>query len=391
MQKVVVVEALRSPIGSFLGNLSSISAPKIAAPLLETLVGKQNVGVEEIDQVYLGEVLTAGVGQAPARQALIYAGYPSSVAAVTVNKVCGSGMQTIIMAFNDIRVGNYSFVVAGGMESMSRAPHILLNSRKGYRLGNFDLIDSMIHDGLWDPYGNKHMGNCAEICVREYNISRNEQDDFALLSYERAREATEKGWFSNEIVHIKVKDKKEEKLVDKDEEPFRVDLSKLRSLRAVFEKEGTITAGNASKINDGAAALLITSENVARERELNVLATIVDFASHSQAPEWFTTAPAKAISKLLSKRGLSIKDIDLFEINEAFAVVALVAAKELDIPLEKLNIHGGAVALGHPIGASGARIVVTLIHALRRLGKKRGVASICIGGGEALALLVEVE
>jgi acetyl-CoA C-acetyltransferase len=335
-------------------------------------------------------VLTAGVGQAPARQAALAAGCPESTGALTVGKVCGSGMRALMIAANDLRCGDFQVVVAGGMESMSRAPYLAPGIRDGLRLQHGKLVDSMIHDGLWDPYRDQHMGNCGELCARQYSIGRAEQDAFAAESYRRAREATERGLSAQEIEPVEIPQRKGPPLrVERDEEPFRADLAKMPGLKPAFEEGGTITAANASKINDGAAALVLTTEEAARRLGKTALWRVVAHATFAQQPEWFTTAPVGAVRRVLERAGLAVGDVDLFEINEAFAVVALACARDLGIPLERLNVRGGAVALGHPIGASGARILVTLLAALAERGARRGCAAICLGGGEATAMVVE--
>jgi acetyl-CoA C-acetyltransferase len=389
-EEIVVLSAARTPVGSFLGSLAGLPAPRLGAVTIRAALERAGAGADSVDQVIMGNVLQAGEGQAPARQALIHAGIPDTVPAVTLHKVCGSGMRAVMMAANDIRCGDGGLMVAGGMESMSKAPYLLPEGRTGYRLGNGQVLDHMVFDGLWDPYGDKHMGNCAETCARHYAFSREEQDVFARSSYERAIRATEEGWFADELVPVEVPGRKgQTTVVERDEEPFRVDLAKMPTLKPAFDKEGTVTAANASKINDGAAALVVASATRAAELGLRPVARILAHAGVAQAPEWFTTAPIGAIRKVLTRAGMSLDDIDLFEINEAFSVVALAAIRELAIPREKLNVHGGAVALGHPIGASGARILTTLLHALRRRGERFGCAAICIGGGEATAMVVE--
>lgn len=386
----VILSAVRTPIGAFMGSLSSLTAPRLGAEAIKAAVAKAGVNPDEINEVYMGNVLQGGVGQAPARQAAIYAGLPKGVPCTTINKVCGSGLKSVMLADQAIRLGDADIVVAGGQESMSNAPYFLKNARSGYKMGNGELIDMMIHDGLWDVYNQIHMGNAGELCASECNIPREEQDNFAVLSYSRALEAQKNGYFDNEIVPVEIQDRKGSIMVTKDEEPEKVNFQKIPQLKTVFKKDGTVTAANASSIDDGASALVVASEEKAASLNLKPLARIISHASHAQEPDWFTTAPAKAISKALAKTNLKIEDIDLFEINEAFAVVPIIAARELNIPLEKINIHGGAISLGHPIGASGARVLTTLIHALRRTGKKYGIASLCIGGGEASALIVEV-
>ncbi|MEW5876440.1 MAG: thiolase family protein [Acidobacteriota bacterium] len=390
MEAVYIVSAVRTPIGSFLGQLSPLPAPKLGAVAIREAVQRAGIEPHLVDQVIMGNVLQAGVGQAPARQAMRFAGLPDSVPAVTLHKVCGSGMRSVMMAANDLRAGDGAIMVAGGMESMSNAPYLLPGGRKGYRLGHGQVLDHMVFDGLWDPYGDKHMGNCAELCAREYGFSREEQDAFARASYERAIRATEQGDFAEEIVPVEVSaGKGQTTVVSRDEEPFRADLSKMPSLKPAFEQGGTVTAANASKINDGAAALVLATETAVKAHNLKPLARVVAHASFAQHPEWFTTAPVGAIRKVLERAHLRLEDIDLFEVNEAFAVVAMATMRELGIPHEKLNVNGGAVALGHPIGASGARILTTLLYALRRRSLKLGLAAICIGGGEATAMIVE--
>lgn len=390
MEAIYIVSAARTPIGSFLGQLSPLPAPRLGALAISEAVQRAGIAPQLVDQVIMGNVLQAGVGQAPARQAMRFAGLPDSVPAVTLHKVCGSGMRSVMMAGNDLRAGDGAIMVAGGMESMSNAPYLLPGGRKGYRLGHGQVLDHMVFDGLWDPYGDKHMGNCAELCAREYGFSREEQDAFARTSYERAIRATEQGDFADEIVAVEVSaGKGQTTVVSRDEEPFRADLSKMPSLKPAFESSGTVTAANASKINDGAAALVLATETAVKTHNLKPLARVVAHASFAQHPEWFTTAPVGAIRKVLERAGLRLEDIDLFEVNEAFAVVAMATMRELGIPHEKLNVNGGAVALGHPIGASGARILTTLLYALRRRNLRLGLAAICIGGGEATAMIIE--
>jgi acetyl-CoA C-acetyltransferase len=391
MKDIVILSGARTPIGSFLGTLSSLPAPRLGAVAIRRAVEAAGVAPDQIQQVIMGNVLQAAVGQAPARQAGIYAGIPVSAGAVTINKVCGSGLKAVMYAANDIRCGEYELAVAGGMESMSNAPFALPQARTGYRMGNGKLIDVMIHDGLWDPYGDKHMGNCAETCVSKYEFTREAQDDFSRESYRRAQDAVKAGRFKEEIAVVEIEGKKGKSLVVDDEEPFSAPLDKMGTLKPAFKKDGgTVTAANASKINDGAAALVVASAEYAERNGLAPLARIVAQATAAQEPEWFTTAPAKAIEIVLQRANLTVGDIDLFEVNEAFAAVAMAAMSDVSIPHEKINVNGGAVALGHPIGASGARILVTLIHALRNRGLKRGLAAICIGGGDAAAMIVEV-
>jgi acetyl-CoA C-acetyltransferase len=390
MRNVVVAATARTPIGSFQGELAALPAPQLGSLAIRGALARAAIPGELVGEVYMGCVLPAGQGQAPARQASIRAGVPSSVGAVTINKVCGSGLKAVVFGANAVAVGDHDVVVAGGMESMSNAPYLLPKAREGYRLGHAQVLDSLIHDGLWDVYGNVHMGDCAELCAREKKISREEQDAFAAESYRRALAAQAEGHFAGEIVPVEIPQRKgPPKLVSDDEEPRRGDVAKLASLRPAFQKDGTITAGNASSINDGAAALVLCAEDVARARGLAPLARIVGSATFAQAPEWFTTAPAGAIERLLARIGWRTSDVDLWEINEAFAVVSLANNRALGLDPAKVNVWGGAVALGHPIGASGARVLVTLLAALAAGGGKRGVASLCIGGGEGIALAVE--
>jgi len=390
MKDVVILSAARTPVGTFLGKLSSLSAPALGAAAIRGALGRAGVRPDEVEQVIMGNVLQAGIGQAPARQASLAAGIPNTVPCITLHKVCGSGMRAVMDAANAIVAGEYEVAVAGGMESMSNAPYLLERARSGYRMGNSVLVDSMIKDGLWDPYKDIHMGNCAEMCVAKYHFTREEQDAFALESYKRAQNASKTCLFSEEIVPVEIPQKKGDPLkVDTDEEPFAAPLEKMGGLKPAFQKDGSVTAANSSKINDGAAALVVASEERAKQKGWKPIARIVASAGVAQAPEWFTTAPVGAIEKLLAKTGLKVADIDLFEINEAFAAVAMAAIRELKLDPARVNVRGGAVALGHPIGASGARILTTLIHSLRKGGGRRGVAAICIGGGEATAMLVE--
>jgi acetyl-CoA C-acetyltransferase len=389
MKDIVILGAARTPIGSFLGTLSSLPAPKLGSVAIKCALQNARVEPGQIEQVIMGNVLQAAVGQAPARQAGIGAGIPVAAGAVTVNKVCGSGMKAVMYAANDIRCGEYDLAVAGGMESMSNAPYALTQARSGYRMGNGKMIDVMIHDGLWDPYGDKHMGMCAEACVTKYEFTREQQDEYARESYRRAQDAVRDGKFKNEIAVVEIEGKKGKSVVIDDEEPFAAPLEKMPTLKPAFDKNGSVTAANSSKINDGAAALVVTSAEYAEKNNLTPMARIVAQATAAHEPEWFTTAPAKAIDVALRRAGLGVEDIDLFEVNEAFAAVAMVAMKDAKIPHEKMNVYGGAVALGHPIGASGARILVTLLHALADRNLKRGMAAICIGGGEAAAMIVE--
>lgn len=382
---VYILGGARTALGSFMGTLSSVPAPKLGAAAIEGAIQKANIEKSQVDEVFMGNVLTAGVGQAPARQALLFAGLPENVPATTVGKVCGSGLQAIILGARSILTGDNQVVVAGGMESMSLAPHMLMNSRSGAKFGATEMKDSMQWDGLWDVYSNRAMGNCAEECTKKYTMSREEQDAFAKESFMRAQAATKEGVFKNEIVAVKVPTRGGSTDVVDDEGPFKANFEKMPSLKPAFEKDGTITAANASTINDGAAAVVLGGDAFADKAEFKILA----YSSNAQNPTWFTTAPVEAINKSLKKAGLSIDQIDLFEINEAFAAVTMAAMKEFKIPHEKVNVFGGAVALGHPIGASGARIVVTLMNAMKLKKAKYGCAAICIGGGEALSLIVE--
>ena len=386
----VILSAARTPIGSFLGCLSAIPAPRLGATAIKAALERAKLSGDKVDQVIMGNVLAAGEGQAPARQASIFAGIPHSAGATTINKVCGSGMQALNLAKNAILTGESECVVAGGMENMSLTPYLMQDARTGFRMGEKKLIDSMVHDGLWDPYNNFHMGSAAELCVKEYHFNREEQDRFSKQSFERAQAAIKSGAFKKEIATISVPQRKGDALIiDTDEGPGKADFAKMAALKPVFEKDGTITAANASTINDGAAALIVSSQDFAKRNGIQPIARIVSCAIHSQAPEWFTTAPVEAMKKALAKANMKASDIELWEVNEAFAVVALAAAKGLEIPETKLNINGGGISLGHPIGASGARIVVTLLHALEQRGLKRGMASLCIGGGEGIAMIVE--
>ena len=390
MPAAVIASAVRTPIGAFLGSLSELPAPRLGAVAIAEAVRRARIEPADVDEVIMGNVLTAGVGQAPARQAAIFAGLPEHVPCMTINKVCGSGLKAVMLAEQAIRCGDAHIVVAGGQESMSNAPYLLPKARTGLRMGNAQLVDSMIHDGLWDVYNQFHMGDAAELCARTCNIGRDEQDEYAALSYRRALEAQQKGYFADEIVPVTYEQRNGQTVtVDTDEEPAKVRFEKIPQLKPVFRPDGTVTAANASSVDDGAAALVVMSEERAHALGIEPLARIVAHGSVAQKPEWFTTAPIEGIKRVLAKAGMKLEDIDLFEINEAFAVVALVAQKQLGIPLERLNVHGGAVALGHPIGASGARILTTLLYALRRYRKRYGMAAICIGGGEASALIVE--
>lgn len=386
---VYIVGAARTPIGSFQGALAEVPAPELGATAIRGALERARVGPDAVDLVYMGNVLSAGLGQAPARQAALAAGLPRSVPCTTVSKVCGSGMESVILGARAIRLGEADMVVAGGMESMTRAPYALGRARGGYRMGHGEITDLMIHDGLWDPYNDFHMGNAAELCAKQHALGRDAQDAFARGSYEKALAAQTSGRFAEEIVPVRVKERKGERVVSDDEEPGRAALDRMPSLKPAFIADGTVTAANASKIDDGAAALVLASERAVKERGLAPLARILAHAGHAQAPEWFTTAPVGAIEKALARANLGVADIDLWEINEAFAVVGLACTKLAGIAPERVNVRGGAIALGHPIGASGTRILVTLLHAMREHGARRGLATLCIGGGEALATIVE--
>ena len=386
----VIVSAVRTPIGAFQGYLSSLSASDLASICIKDILDQTGIQTDQINEVILGNVLSAGQGQAPARQATLKSGCPDSVEALTINKMCGSGLKAVMLADQAIRCGDADLILAGGMESMSNAPYLLNDARAGKKLGHSKVIDSMIHDGLWDAYNDKHMGNCAEMLAKDRNYSREAQDEYAIESYNRAQQATTDGIFQTEIVPVVIPQRKGEPLViDEDEEPAKARFEKIPALKPAFDKDGTITAANASKLNDGAAVMLITSEENAKDLGLKPLVRIIEQASASHQPEWFTTAPSKAIGKVLNKAGLKANDIDLWEINEAFAVVAMAAIEDYNIQYENVNIYGGAVALGHPIGASGARILTTLINGMNRQNVDKGLATLCIGGGEASALIVE--
>ncbi len=387
--EVVIVSAQRTPMGSLGGALSAISAPQLGGVAIEAALRAAGVAGDAVDEVIMGNVLTAGVGQAPARQAAMAAGLPDSVPCTTINKVCGSGLKAVVMAAQAIRAGDAQTVLAGGMESMSSAPYLLAKARAGYRLGHGQLTDSLVTDGLWDVYNDCHMGEVAELCAVKYNISREAQDEFAIESYKKAQAAQESGAFADEIAPVTIAGRKGDVVVSQDEGPGKAKFDKIPTLKPAFAADGTITAANASTISDGAAACVVMSKARADELGAEPLARIVACASVAKEPKWFTTAPVDCIQAVLDKAGLALADIDIFEINEAFAVVALAAQQELDLDKSKLNVHGGAVALGHPIGASGARILTTLLHAMKRYGHRRGLAVLCIGGGEATAVIVE--
>ena len=386
----VITSGARTAIASFMGSFAGIPAPALAAHVLKANLERSNLDPKEVDEVILGQVLQGGVGQAPARQAAIFAGIPHTTSAWTVNKVCSSGLRAVMSAAQTITLGDAKVMLAGGMENMSLAPYLLDRARAGLRLGHGTVNDMMITDVLWDPYGNVHMGSCAEMCAREHKISREAQDEFSAESYRRAIAAQKDGKFKNELVPVIIKDRKGEIAIDLDDEPGKVNFEKMGSLKPAFEKDGTITAANASKLDDGASAVAMMSYEESQRRGIKPLARIAGYATHSQQPEWFTTAPAGAVQKLLRRLDWKVSDVDLFELNEAFAVVGIYNTKELGVSPDKVNVWGGAVALGHPIGSSGCRILVTLIHALRDRGGKRGVVGICNGGGEATAMAVEL-
>ena len=389
-QQAVIVSAVRTPMGSFNGVFSPLPATKLGSAAIAESLKRINLTPDHVNDVYMGCVLSAGLGQAPARQASIAAGIPQTTGATTVNKVCGSSLMTLIMASQAIALGDARIVVAGGMENMTRAPYLLDRARQGYRLGHAELVDSVIKDGLWDVYNNFHMGEGGELCAAKYRLTRQEVDDFALESYRRAQEAVATGQFKKEIVPIEVPQRKGPPVtITDDEEPNRVSLSKLRELKPVFRDNGVLTVGNSPSCNDGAAALVVMAEEEARSLGLTPMARIVGYAGAALAPEWFTLAPIEAITLVLKKTGLTLADIDLFEINEAFSAVSLAINRELGLDPKKVNVNGGAVALGHPLGATGARLVTTLLHAMEARGARRGLVSLCIGGGEALAVIVE--
>ena len=389
-KEAVIVSAVRTPMGSFNGVFSSLPATKLGSFAINEALKHIDLSGELIDEVYMGCVLSAGLGQAPARQASLGAGLPYSVGATTVNKVCGSSLITVMMATQAIRLDEANILIAGGMENMTRAPYLLTRARQGYRLGHGELIDSLVKDGLWDVYNDFHMGNAGELCASKYHLTRKELDDFAMESYRRARMAIASGAFKQEIVPVEVPQKKGNPMVvTDDEEPNRVNLDKLTTLKPTFQKDGVLTVGNSPSCNDGAAALVIMAEKEATRRKITPMARIVGYAGAALAPEWFTIAPVDAIRKVLKQTSLSINDIDLFEINEAFSCVALAINRELGLDPTIVNVNGGAVALGHPIGATGARILTTLLYALKARGGRRGIASLCIGGGEALAIVIE--
>ncbi|SHM82587.1 acetyl-CoA C-acyltransferase [Chitinophaga sp. CF418] len=388
MKEVFIVSAVRTPIGSFNGALSAISATQLGALVMKAALEKAGVPPTAVNEVYMGNVISANLGQAPANQASIYAGIPTNVPCTTVNKVCASGMKAIMLGAQSILSGDNDVVVAGGMESMSNVPYYLDKARNGYKLGNGAIADGIIRDGLWDPYKDFHMGNAAELCAAEYKISREDQDAYAIESYKRAAAATEKGYYKNEVIPVEVPGK-QATTVTEDEDYKKVNFEKIPTLKPTFQKDGTITAANASNINDGAAAVLLVSGEKLKELGLKPLAKIISFADASQAPEWFTTTPVKAINKALEKAKLTVADMDFVEINEAFSCVPIANERDLGLSSDKVNVWGGAVSMGHPIGCSGARIVVTLSSILRQNNARYGVAGICNGGGGASAIIIE--
>ncbi len=389
MRKVVIVSAKRTPIGSFMGQLSSLKVTELGKIVIQALLDESKINKDNIDEVIMGNVLPAGVGQAPARQAALASGLPDKTECLTINKMCGSGLKAVMLADQAIKCGDADTIIAGGMESMSNAPYLIPGARSGYRLGNATLIDSMVTDGLWDVYNDIHMGSCAEKCAKDFNFSREELDQFAIESYNRVIEAQSNHVFDDEIVPVNIVERRKEFTVSVDEEPGNVKFEKIPNLRPAFKKDGVITAANASKINDGAAALLVMSEEKALALGLKPLVEIISQASAALAPIDFPLAPASAIKNAISKTDLDLKDINIFEINEAFAVVSLAVNKLLDLDTSKVNVNGGAIALGHPIGASGARILTTLIHQMKRDNLKYGLASLCIGGGEGSTVIVK--
>ncbi len=388
---IVIVSAARTPMGGFQGELKGFAAPELGAAAIRAAVERAKLKPEQVEEVIMGCVLPAGQGQAPARQASLGAGLPLGAGCTTVNKMCGSGMKAAMLAHDLLTAGSMDVVVAGGMESMTNAPYLMPKARAGYRMGHQQVLDHMFYDGLEDAYDKgRLMGTFAEDCADKYQFSRKEQDDFAIASLERAQKANKEGWFAWEITPMAIKAGKEERFVENDEQPFKANFAKIPTLKPAFRKDGTVTAANSSSISDGAAALVMMRRSSAEKLGLAPIATVVGHATHAQEPGWFTTAPVEAIRKLLEKTNWTVQGVDLYEINEAFAVVTMAAMREHKLPHEKVNVHGGACALGHPIGASGARIVVTLLGALRKYGGKRGVASLCIGGGEATAMAIEL-
>ncbi len=391
MGDIVILSATRTPIGAFQGGLASVTASRLGATAIQAAVAQSGINPGDVTDCWMGNVLQAGQGQAPARQAAIYAGLPTSVRCATVHKVCGSGLQTVLGAAQSLACGAASIAVAGGMENMSLAPYLLPKVRDGYRLGHQQVTDSIITDGLWDPYNNLHMGNCAEQCAATYKFTREQQDAYAIESFKRANAAQKSGGFTSEITPVAISDAKGSVTrIEHDEGPGKVKYDKIPLLKPSFQKDGTITAANASSLNDGAAALVLATAETAKAKKLQPIARLVSFGGHAQDPVWFTTAPVQATQSALKRAGWSVADVDLWEVNEAFAVVPMAFMRDLGVPHDRLNVHGGAIALGHPIGASGARILVTLLATLQERGLRRGVAAICIGGGEGLAACVEL-
>lgn len=391
MKEVYIVSAARTPVGSFMGSLSSIPATKLGSIAIKGAIEKAGIKSADVQEVFMGNVLQAGAGQAPARQAAMYAGIEQTVPCTTINKVCASGMKSVMFAAQSIMTGDNDVVVAGGMENMSLVPHYLQGSRKGYKMGDIKAVDGMVHDGLFDVYNKYHMGNAAELCAKECNISREEQDDYAVESYKRSAAAWKAGKFADEVVPVEVPQRKGDPIiVNEDEEYKNVKLEKIPALRPVFQKDGTVTAANASTLNDGASALVLMSKERAEALGVKPLAKLVSYADAAQAPEWFTTAPSKALPKALDKAGLKNDDIDFWEINQAFSVVGLANIKEMGLDISKVDVNGGAVSLGHPLGSSGSRILVTLLNVLKQNNAKRGAAGICNGGGGASAVVVEL-
>ncbi len=390
VKEVYIIDAVRTPVGSFMGALSTIPAPKLGSIAIKGLIDRNNLKSDSVDEVIMGNVIQAGEKQAPARQAALYAGLDNSVECMTVNKVCGSGLKSVTLAAQTIALGDADVIIAGGMENMSQIPYLLQKAREGFKMGDQKIIDAMLCDGLLDAYENTHMGNYAELCAREYKVTREDQDDFAEESYRRALAAIKEKYFEAEIIPVEVPGRKGSvTIVSEDEEPGKVKFDKIRTLRSVFEKEGTVTAANASSINDGASAVLLMTKDKAEELGLKPMAKIIAHTAASKDPKWFTTAPVDAIKKVLKKADMEKEQIDLFEINEAFSVVSVTVNRELGLDADKVNIHGGAVSIGHPIGATGARILTTLLHAMKKENSKYGLASLCIGGGEAVAMIVE--
>jgi acetyl-CoA C-acetyltransferase len=390
MKEIVIAGGVRTPMGNLGGSLSSVGATTLGGCVIREALRRANIQPDVVDEVIMGNVLSAGLGQAPARQAARGGGLPDSVNATTINKVCGSGLKAVMMACQAIQAGDAEVVVAGGMESMSQAPYLLKKARSGYQVGHGELVDSMIKDGLWDSYGDLSMGACGELCAEKYEFSRDAQDAYAVGSYTKAIKAQQEGWFRDEIVAVEVPGKREAQHVSEDERPKRFDEQKMRRLSPAFKENGTITAGNASGVNDGATAMVVLSAEKAAALGVRPMARILGYTQKAVASEWFTTAPIQAIAALLQTLGRTADQIDLYEINEAFAVVPMAAIKDLGLDPARVNIHGGAIALGHPLGDSGARVLTTLIYALKRTGKKTGIASLCIGGGESVAVAVEL-